>query len=219
VRFVRTSLKALDLRVQFGHPPRERCANPIPALRDFVVLHDNAIHEVSVDFCGCENSQNAGPYDTQLLRGGWYPASEERPKTCMTLAALKKFHILTLQAKTTMYDFYATLEKLTYNDGRKPPNRYQVFIRICREYRHLMMLKRGRRGHDPAGAAGTKPGELAVCCPVCPRPGINLPEDWENASKEDRCVFDSDQQIDETDWIKLAGLYTFFSWHSTRVFE
>lgn len=81
------------------------------------------------------------------------------------------------------------------------------------------MLKRGRRGHDPAGAAGTKPGELAVCCPVCPRPGINLPEDWENASKEDRCVFDSDQQIDETDWIKLAGLYTFFSWHSTRVFE
>jgi hypothetical protein len=96
--------------------------------------------------------------------------------------------MLNLQAKTTMYDFYQTLEKLTSNDGQKPPNRYQVFIRIMREYRHLKMLKRGGRGHDPDGAAATKPGELAVLCPTCPRPGVNLPDDWEKASKEQRCV-------------------------------
>jgi hypothetical protein len=186
--FVKTSLQALGLRVQFGHPPGEYCANPEAAYKDFVVIHDNGIHEVSVDFCGCENRPSVGPLDTQLLRGGWYPASEEHPKSCMTLLTLEKFHLGTLQAKTTMYDFYRILEKLTSNDGTKPPDRYQVMIRICREYRHLMMLKRGGHGHCREGAMGTKPGELAVWCPACPCPGINLPDDWESASKEDMCV-------------------------------
>lgn len=154
-------------------------------------MHDNGIHEVNVDFCRCRTDGAAGAPDIQLLRAGWYPASEERPQTCMTLVALDKFHIATLQAKTTMYDYYASLEKLTNNSGVKPPDRYQVFIRICREYRHLMMLKRGGRGHEEGGVEATKAGDLAVRCPCCPRPGINLPPDWENASKEDRCVFSS----------------------------
>jgi hypothetical protein len=124
--------------------------------------------------------------DTQLLRGGWYPASQDRPQTCMTLVALEQFHIVTCQAKTTMYDYYQTLVKLTSNDGTKPPDRYQVFIRICREYRHLMMLKRGGRGHDAGGARATQSGELAVRCPACPRPGVNLPDGWENATKDQR---------------------------------
>jgi hypothetical protein len=150
------------------------------------VLHNNGIHEVDVDFCGCEHRQRAGALDTQLLRGGWYPASEERPQTCMTFEALELFHIVTLQAKMTMYDYYRSLERLTRNDGVQPPDRYQVFIRICREYRHLLLLKRGGRGHDPGGAKATKSGDLAVRCPACPRPGVNLPDDWEMASNEDK---------------------------------
>ncbi|KAJ7745627.1 hypothetical protein B0H14DRAFT_3514464 [Mycena olivaceomarginata] len=163
----------------------EFCASPQPARTGFVVLHESGIHQVTVDFCGCERRGSAGLPDTQLLRGGWYPASEERPQTCMTFSALDQFHTLTLQAKTTMYDYYLALEKLTSNDGVKPPDRYQVFIRICREYRHLMMLKRGGRGHDPEGVKGTKSGELDVRCPACPRPGVNLPPDWESATKEE----------------------------------
>ncbi|KAJ7884187.1 hypothetical protein B0H14DRAFT_3082403 [Mycena olivaceomarginata] len=190
-RFLRTSLKAMGLRVQFGHPPGERCTNPERGREAFVVLHHNSIHEVAVDFCGvgCDNRARAGENDTQLLRGGWYPVSEERPQTCMTLLALEQFHIQSLQAKITMYDYYQSLEKLTSNDGTKPPDRYQVFTRICRAYRHVMMLKRMGRGHDPGGAKATKSGALAVLCPACPRPGINLPEDWEEVSKEDRCVY------------------------------
>ncbi|KAJ7792665.1 hypothetical protein B0H14DRAFT_3094155 [Mycena olivaceomarginata] len=190
-RFLRTSLKALGQRVQFGHLPGQRCGNPEPARSGFVVLHHNSIHEVAVDFCGpgCENRARAGQHDTQLLRGGWFPASEDRPQTCMTLTALEHFHIATLQAKTTMYDYYNSLEKLTRLDGTTPPDRYQVFIRICRKYRHTLMLKHGGRGHDPGGAEATKPGELAVRCPACPRPGINLPQGWEKASKEDRFIY------------------------------
>lgn len=177
------------MRVQFGHRPGESCPSPERGREGFVVMHDNAIHEVAVDFCRCTRAAAAGAPDIQLLRAGWYPASETRPQTCMTLVALDKFHMETLQAKTTMYDFYSTLEKLSDNSGNKPPNRYQVFIRICREYRHLMMLKRGGRGHEEGGVEATQPGGLAVRCPCCPRPGVNLPPDWENAPKEDRQVF------------------------------
>lgn len=49
------------------------------------------------------------------------------------------------------------------------------------QWRHLKLLKRGGRGNDPEGARGTKDGELAVLCPSCPHPGINLPEGWEDA--------------------------------------
>ncbi|KAJ7816275.1 hypothetical protein B0H14DRAFT_2374683 [Mycena olivaceomarginata] len=78
-----------------------------------------------------------------------------------------------------MYNYYQSLVKLTRNDGTKPLDRYQVFIRICRKYRHVMSLKRGGRGHDAGGAEATKPGELVIRCPACPRPGINLPKDWD----------------------------------------
>jgi hypothetical protein len=47
-----------------------------------------------------------------------------------------------------------------------------------RLWRHLLMLKRAGRGHDPAGIDATSQGELAVECPACPHPGRNLPEDW-----------------------------------------
>jgi hypothetical protein len=80
------------------------------------------------------------------------------------------------------------LEKLTDNTGIKPPDRYHEWIRMCREYRHVMMLERGGRveAYDPSGVEGTKQGELAVLCLACPRPGVNLRDGWENAAPEQR---------------------------------
>ncbi|KIY48995.1 hypothetical protein FISHEDRAFT_58576 [Fistulina hepatica ATCC 64428] len=44
------------------------------------------------------------------------------------------------------------------------------------------MLKRAGRGHDiDRGIDETYPGELAVSCPACPNPKVNLPEGWEAA--------------------------------------
>ena len=57
-------------------------------------------------------------------------------------------------------------------------------MRIIREWRHLKMLKRTGRGHDPAGVYNTKEGACAVLCPACPHPGKNLPDDWDKALKE-----------------------------------
>ncbi|KAF8210752.1 hypothetical protein K438DRAFT_2046371 [Mycena galopus ATCC 62051] len=92
-----------------------------------MILHDNGIHAVNMDFCACNSALRVEPY-IQLLCAGWYPASDERPQTAATFAVLNKFHLHTLQAKTTTYNFYAMLEWLTANTGIKPPDPYQVFL-------------------------------------------------------------------------------------------
>jgi hypothetical protein len=54
---------------------------------------------------------------------------------------------------------------------------------MVREWRNLKMLKRGGRGHELSGVEGTKSGELALTCPACPQPNINLPQGWENTAQ------------------------------------
>lgn len=54
---------------------------------------------------------------------------------------------------------------------------------MLRMWRHLRLLKRGGRAHNSTGARGTSPGELAVLCPACPYPDINLPDDWKSVAK------------------------------------
>ncbi|KAF8157582.1 hypothetical protein K438DRAFT_1777218, partial [Mycena galopus ATCC 62051] len=179
--FKPSSLKTLGLCVQLGHRPGERCAEPVQLHTEFIVLHTNGIHEVAVDACECEHRVTAGLPEEQLLHAGWFPATDDRPRTCATTELLDNFVTQTYQAKTTMYDFDLVLEKITNNTGIKPPNRYHAFLRMVREYAHLLMLKRAGRGHAKSGVMGTKQGELAVKCPSCPWLGENLLEGWENA--------------------------------------
>ncbi|KAJ7238471.1 hypothetical protein C8J57DRAFT_1528783 [Mycena rebaudengoi] len=99
ITFRKSTLQELGLRVQLGH---EGCVNPNPGNKNFVVLALSYIHSVSVDFCGCEQEHLHGP------------------PTCATFELLDFFHMQTLQGKTTMYDFYTVLEKLTDSTGIKP---------------------------------------------------------------------------------------------------
>lgn len=46
------------------------------------------------------------------------------------------------------------------------------------------MTKRGGRSYDSTGIEGTSPGELAVLCPACPIPSVNLPPDWHSVGKD-----------------------------------
>ncbi|KAJ7160837.1 hypothetical protein C8R46DRAFT_1164534 [Mycena filopes] len=183
----RTSLRKHGLRVQFGH---HGCPRPRHRNDEFVVLDLGYIHVVAVDFCGCEKALSFGHPRTQLLRRGWYPATHGIPRSGATLRGLEFFLVLTLQGKTTMYDYYTALEKATDPTGNyKPPSRYREFLRMVRQLRHLLMLKRAGRFYSPTGVNGTGPGELALDCPACPRPGVNLPEGWENAPLEQRFLY------------------------------
>jgi hypothetical protein len=55
----------------------------------------------------------------QLLSYGWYPATPDNPQSVVTIAALKLFHSISLQGKTTVYHFFNALAKITDNTGSK----------------------------------------------------------------------------------------------------
>ncbi|KAJ7799706.1 hypothetical protein B0H14DRAFT_2387897, partial [Mycena olivaceomarginata] len=181
-------------RFQLGHPPGEDCD-----FRDgphkFVVLENNGIHELAVDFCGCMGSETVLD---QLINIGWFPATVKEPETCATLSLLRRFHTLNLQGRVPVYDFYNTLEVLSDRAGmRDVPDLCEQFTLMAREYRHLQMCKCTGCGHDGTGVPQSadsaellygidvmKHGELAIPCRACPHPGINLPEGWEKEPPE-----------------------------------
>ncbi|KAG6825043.1 hypothetical protein H0H92_005019, partial [Tricholoma furcatifolium] len=177
--FEQVSLFDLGLRIQLGHGGGP-CPLPQAGPSEFIVVDVNGAHRVSIDYCDC--SATLIHKRTQLLRSQWLPASQERPRTAFTFSVLKLYHELTLQGKTTIYDFYKTLMRRTDNNQLgNSPCRYEEFHHAFRIWRHLQMLKRGGRGHDAQGALGTSQGELAVECPACPHPGRNLPDNWDQA--------------------------------------
>jgi hypothetical protein len=57
-------------------------------------------------------------------------------------------------------------------------------MRVSRIWRDLMARIGSGLGHDTK--TELQPGGLAIFCPACPQPGINLSEDWKN--DERRCV-------------------------------
>ncbi|KAJ7861829.1 hypothetical protein B0H14DRAFT_3445083 [Mycena olivaceomarginata] len=188
--FDRRDLRQLGLRVQLGHPDNRRCPHAHPGREKFVVIAPNGFHSVAVDFCQCRRS-GSQPHWEQLLSYGWYPATPDNPQTVITIATLKLFHAVSLQGKTTAYHFFNALAKITDNTGSNAfKNRYQLALRVVRQWRNLRALKRGGMGNDPnRRTAATREGELAVDCLACPKVGVNLAEGWKKAPMELRRAF------------------------------
>lgn len=179
--FVKTSLKALGLRVQLNHSS-EFCVSPTPCHQAMLVMHTNGFHEVAFDFCSCTQAVSQ---HVQLFRRQFYPASQHQVQTCATFELLEFLHKLSLSAKSSTYDLYRALDFLTDNTGLiKKKYRYRALSRMLLQWRHLKLLLWGGRGHSAEGAAKTSAGELAICCPSCPYPGINLPDNWGIAPPE-----------------------------------
>ncbi|RPD52689.1 hypothetical protein L226DRAFT_548691 [Lentinus tigrinus ALCF2SS1-7] len=151
-KFARTSLENLGMKIQLGHSSG---------------LYENG---------------KPTPDWRQFMRLGWFPATMDKPATVFTFRMLHTFQELNFQGKTNLHDFWKTIEHITDNSGGVDvPNRYQQFCHVFRIWRHLVMLKRFGRGHDPAGAGATQAGELVLDCAACPHPEKNLPDDWEKA--------------------------------------
>lgn len=208
--FQKTTLREEGLTVQLMHAHDTPCFHPCRRVKKFAVCDLSGFHEVNITFCGClQDDDNPVPMWIQLLRIGWYPSSTVKPSTAFTLPLLDFYQQLHFQAKTNLYDFQRTLSKITDNTGRKiwvsdllhtphfgtlivtqtVQNRYRPLSDAVRQYRNLVLLKRGGRCHDPSGILGTPEGSLAVVCPACPHPGRNIPDDWANAPPEILYVF------------------------------
>jgi hypothetical protein len=129
-----------------------------------------------------------------------FPATAVDPRTAATFRVLETFQMLSFTAKSSAYEYMASLRRRTDNTGLDqipvmhwsfcldlpllmldPQDRYHEFLRMVHEWRHLRLMKRSGRGHDPSGIKGTQLGEGAVLCPACPQPGINLPDNWDSS--------------------------------------
>ncbi|KAG1817378.1 hypothetical protein EV424DRAFT_1472894 [Suillus variegatus] len=190
-----------------GHPAGQRCILPRPAFNDeFILIDINGIHEVGLDFCGCETSNT---HVRQLLRHGWFPSTSIDPRTAATFRLLRHFQILSFESKASAYEYYHSLVRLTDNTGlSKPKDRYNAFMRMVREWHHLKMLKRFGRGHEASGVEGTSQGECVVICLACPQPGINLPDGWEHATKDKQWLYATFVAIDANFRLKRRNMST-----------
>jgi hypothetical protein len=79
-----------------------------------VVIDNNGIHQVGVDYCSCEK---AFPLVEQVLRARWYPATSTNPKSAATFSVLEYFHLLTFESKASVFEFIKSLMRRVDNTG------------------------------------------------------------------------------------------------------
>ncbi len=136
---------------------------------------------------------NALPLHLQLFGMELFSATIAKPSTAFTFRLLDQFHIEAMECKTSASNFFSKLRRLTNEafPSSVPvcqtlhsgwPNqlidlhlqdRYRELMRVSRQWRNLQALKRSGFGHDVD--TSHQPGDLAIFCPTCPQPGINVP--------------------------------------------
>jgi hypothetical protein len=62
--------------------------------------------------CLCHDS---APLHIQLLQMDLFPSTVERPQTVFTFSVLDRYHVESLEGKTSAYAFYSQLRRLTDN--------------------------------------------------------------------------------------------------------
>ncbi|EJD54904.1 hypothetical protein AURDEDRAFT_24790, partial [Auricularia subglabra TFB-10046 SS5] len=174
--FARDSLNALGLAVCLGHDG-SRCPSA-DASKSMVIVHTNGVHKVNFVPCACANRAS---FPTQLLQSGFYPATWDQPGTAFTIKLLEHHHLDSVQSGKSTYDYWAVLRRLTDNTREAcVPPRYEELQRVSREWRVLKRLKRSGQALGMNKLLPDGSQSVAVFCPACPRPGINLPENWKD---------------------------------------
>ncbi|KAG1766482.1 hypothetical protein EV702DRAFT_1050657 [Suillus placidus] len=152
-------------------------------LRDAVMAFMRAIpvaqtaHAVG-RFCQCPDARTQ---DKQMFEMGMFPASFTRPKTAFTFALLNDFILDNLECGTSAMNYYSKLRCITSSVfPHLVPDRYRELMRVARQWRQLKLLKWNGFSHN---RGDPKDSELALFCPACPQPGINviLPTEYDDA--------------------------------------
>lgn len=117
--FVKISLRSLGLRYQLGHIPGDYCSAPKAGHTNFMVINNDALHSVAIDYCGCPGSP---VHHAQLLEIGWWPSTTQEPQTVGTFNALRQFHVINLRGHLSPTDYYRAIEELTDGTGLQRPS-------------------------------------------------------------------------------------------------
>jgi len=125
-------------------------------------------------WCTCEAAAER-KLDEGLLDLQLFPVSYNKIKTVFTFRCLDDYRLSNLECKTTAYQYYQKLRRLT-NPAlpQSVPNRYNEFRRATRQWRNLKLRKWFGFGHR---VLPPMKGSMALFCAACPQPGVNLPAD------------------------------------------
>ncbi|KAI9430515.1 hypothetical protein H4582DRAFT_1823951 [Lactarius indigo] len=158
-----------------GNTRRTRTAksgNPL-----ITIVNQTGVFDMDVLFCICPN---AGADDEQLLQAGIFPSTFKQIETAFTFSVLDDFLADNLECKTTAQQYYSKLQSITnrmFPDH--VPNLYKQLLRASRQWQDLRNRIQNGLGHLQVGDPAND-GSMAIFCPACPQPGINLPDDWKD---------------------------------------
>ncbi|KAI0372513.1 hypothetical protein BV20DRAFT_1034578 [Pilatotrama ljubarskyi] len=157
-------LKDLGFVWSLGHGGRA-CPYSWRKPRDMVVIHEHGIADIPIRFFGL------------------WPATWQQPRTATMLNALRAFHGLELQGQLNIHDYLGYLAWVTDNVApHLVKDRYREFNNSMQVYRYINT----RRNCGVAAGQELGPGSLAVLCPACPQPGINMRPKWQVRDEEQR---------------------------------
>ncbi|KAI0763380.1 hypothetical protein BC629DRAFT_1293991 [Irpex lacteus] len=179
--FERCTLAELGLILRLGHSGAACPSSKNAVASSVTIVHTNSIQDVRIMYCDCRlpptNGLRARPL--QLLAARMWPTSYH-------LSALRYFQQLLFQSKIPAYDFIGTLRRLTDNPFGSDVKSVR-FIRygsivlnlaVMRVYRHYQFLCE-LKWNAQSVSRTLPPGSLAVLCPACPQPGINMDPKWQ----------------------------------------
>ncbi|TFK64685.1 hypothetical protein BDN72DRAFT_774275, partial [Pluteus cervinus] len=148
------------------------------------VVDASGVHPLPFRFCRCSGF---AADDIQLLRFGFIASSYLNIQTVFTDRVLDDFLLDNRECHTAAFDYFEKLRRRTSPAfPLKVKNRYSELLRVSRIWRNLKHWKWHGFGHSD-----TEPGEgdLALFCPACPQPGVNLPPSWEKERDRNPCLY------------------------------
>lgn len=170
-----------DIPIQTSGPGRKAKIPTTDALQNAYmrVVHTNGLHHLAVVGCPCQAEGSDGILAYDLMASRLFPASFHRIRTLFTCQMLDYFRLCNLELKASAYQFNQLLRRITMPMApSQVANIYHEFRRMTRIWRWLKRLKWNGFCHNARDPMEVKGGELAIYCPACPQPGINIPDGW-----------------------------------------
>ncbi|KAN0131053.1 hypothetical protein V8E53_011186 [Lactarius tabidus] len=159
----------LDHFTKSSHRTRTaKSGNPL-----LTAVHQSGIFALEVLYCICPNAVET---HEQLFNAGLFPSSFKQIETVFTFTVLDDFLADNLECKTTAQQYYSKLQSITnrmFPDS--VPNLYKQLLRASRQWRDIWNRMNSGFGHE---GGLSEDGTMAIFCPACPQPGVNLPDDW-----------------------------------------
>ncbi|KAG2141447.1 uncharacterized protein EDB93DRAFT_1105726 [Suillus bovinus] len=133
------------------------------------IVDKSGVHSLSISYCQCPGALSR---DMQLFQAGLFPASFTRPKTAFTFSVLDDFLLDNLECGTSAMNYYSKIWRLTSSIfPLMVLDCYRELMRTARKWRQCKLYKWHGFAHKDGEP---KAGDLALFCPACPQPGINL---------------------------------------------